>query len=169
MAAVGFLFALGYFLLPIIAVVWVYNNSKRIDQLAENVGQLLRRSERSPANAAAAPNAAPPQQTPAAAPAAGATVTPAVPAPAPAAQDTPRKDSVFADNTVFTGADGEEWVEINDAPAAKPAYFNTPGKDGVPRAAARVDGDDVFEKLCRWMAENWMLATGALFVFLSSS
>lgn len=169
MAAVGFLFALGYFLLPIIAVVWVYNNSKRIDQLAENVGQLLRRSERSPANAAAAPNAAPPQHTSAAAPAAGATVTPAVPAPAPAAQDTPRKDSVFADNTVFTGADGEEWVEINDAPAAKPAYFNTPGKDGVPRAAARVDGDDVFEKLWRWMAENWMLATGALFVFLSIS
>jgi|GEM_PF-1859324 len=179
MAAVGFLFALGYFLLPIIAMVWVYNNSKRIDQLAENVGQLLRRTERT-GHAAAAQTAAKPEApapdapAQAAAPSSGATITPAVApaasvAPAAAAQATPRKDSVFADETVFTGADGEEWVEINDAPAAKPAYFNTPGKDGAPRSAARVDSDDVFEKLWRWMAENWLLATGALFVFLSIS
>lgn len=179
MAAVGFLFALGYFLLPIIAMVWVYNNSKRLDQLAENVGQLLRRTERT-GHAAAAQTAAKPEapapEAPAqaAAPSSGAIITPAVApaasvAPAAAAQATPRKDSVFADETVFTGADGEEWVEINDAPAAKPAYFNTPGKDAAPRAATRVDSDDVFEKLWRWMAENWMLATGALFVFLSIS
>ncbi|MBW7910442.1 MAG: DUF2339 domain-containing protein [Alphaproteobacteria bacterium] len=179
MAAIGALFVLGYLLLPIVAMIWAYSSGKRIDQLAENVGFLLRRAEREGRGDAAPKKAEPasaekPAEKPTAAAASGVTVTPAVQS-APAAQSLPRKDSIFADNSVYKGADGEEWVEISDAPAAKTTYFSdTESRTDAPRTgtvhtAARADGEDVFEKAWHWLGENWMLVTGALFVFLSIS
>ncbi|MDP2204988.1 MAG: DUF2339 domain-containing protein [Alphaproteobacteria bacterium] len=166
MAAIGFLLVIGYLLLPIIAIVWAHQNGQRLDRLTASVEKILggaaglRRDTPAPPKTASAP--APEKQVSAPQEQAPEKTAAKKTAPAAAAH-TPRRDSVFADETVYSGADGEMWMDINDAPAAKTAYFDS-------AAARRAEEErDYFDRLWRWTAENWMLATGAVFVLMSIS
>jgi uncharacterized membrane protein len=167
MASMGILLVIGYLLLPIIAIVWAYQNGQRLDRLTASVEKILggaaglRREPAAAPKTAAAPPPAPEKPAPEKSPA-PETETKAS-ASAPASTAAPRRDSVFADETVYRGADGEMWMDINDAPATKTAYFDS-------SADRRAEEErDYFDRLWRWTAENWMLATGAVFVLLSIS
>ena len=102
-----------------------------------------------------------------------------------------RRDDVFKDETLFTDDSGETWVEFSDAPAAQTAYFEDTvsqpsaavssasaapwGKSGtvsaasIPPAGARGEDEEMLERIWNWLTVNWMLVTGAAFVFLSIS
>lgn len=166
MAALGILLVIGYLLLPIIAIVWAHKNGQRLDRLTASVEKILdgaaglrRGTSVPPPKTAAVPMAEKPAPEKPVSEKAVSEKT----APATAAAQTPRRDSVFADETVYRGDDGEMWVEINDAPAAKTTYFDA----ASDRRAA--EERDYFDRLWRWTTENWMLLTGAVFVLLSIS
>ncbi len=122
---------------------------------------------------------------PAAAPVQAAPVQPAPVPPATAA----RRDDIFKDESLFTDERGEQWVEFSDAPDAQTAYFeDTPqqpaasatasaapwGAAGTaparsPLPAMKYADEEILDRVWSWLTENWMLVTGALFVFLSIS
>lgn len=187
MAAIGFLLVIGFLALPFIATIWVYQTGRRLDRVQADLTAWLRRIEKALPQPAAAGATAAAQTSAAPAPAATAAPAPAdeaftdlsaapPAAAAPIASPSPRRDSVFADQTVFTDESGETWMEISDVPAAPPAYFSdtgtkpAAGEAAVPNPSSAAPAQtDTADRLWRWLAENWMLATGALFVFLSIS
>lgn len=134
---------------------------------------------------------------PATAPAPQQAAAPVVP-PMPAAAHTPRRDDIFKDESLFTDAQGEQWVEFSDAPDAQTVYFedttqnpaaSAPASADVaaaspwraagtasakpaatsPAPAAKYADEEVLDRVWGWLGENWMLVTGAVFVFLSIS
>ena len=129
------------------------------------------------------------EDLPASAPAAAASApAPAAAPTAPPPSSSPRRDDIFKDESVFTDAGGETWVEFSDAPAAQTTYFEDTAKPAAsaatgaaaspwrkpaaatsPAPAAKYADEEVLDRVWGWLSENWMLVTGALFVFLSIS
>ncbi len=121
------------------------------------------------------------------APAAAPASVPSAPAPQP-----PRRDDIFKDESLFTDERGEQWVEFSDAPPAQMTYFEdsafeSPAQKPAATAATSPWGasgtapaksvspamkyadEEVLDRVWGWLTENWMLVTGAAFVFLSIS
>lgn len=140
MAGLFFTLVLGYLLLPIVAIVWAYGSRQRIDQLAADIAQLRRQGGPLPQNQSPAPAETPKPQTPPAPEAAG--IMPVPPNPFAAMPPAP-------------------------AQARHPETLRT--ETSYSAGARAAEQDDAVGRVLRWLGENWMLAVGALFVFLSVS
>lgn len=200
MSAIIGLLVIGLLVLPFVAVFKAFDNGRQLQKLSDEMRLWMRRMEGQPPAPAPAP-VNPVQATTATPPAAQeqpsapAPTTPApAPAPTPAPQpvaaaqpQSPRRDSVFKDESVFTDENGETWMEFSDAPASGTFYFDdaapvkpaggtaaspwsAPATPVAPAQAVRKEeGEEMLDRLWRWLTENWMLVTGAVFVFLSIS
>src|SRR6218665_1460255 len=157
MAFLGFLVLLAFLVLPFVALFWAYENGKRLERLSADMTRWMQRLEGHMTGGAPA---APVRAASTAAPAAGSASAPAAPAEAaftdipaaapvqpapvqpqptvpPAAPAQPaRRDDIFKDESLFTDASGEQWVEFSDAPAAQTTYFEDTAQKPAAATAA---------------------------------